>query len=450
MTLGDFVVVNAFLIQLYMPLNMLGFAYREISNALVNMEKMFGLLDVPAEIADKPGAPALEVTRRRDRVRPCRLPLREGAADPARRELPRARRATRWPSWARAAPASRPSRASCSASTTWRRAACGSTARTSATSRRRACARRSAWCRRTPCCSTTRSTTTSPTAGPTPRREEVEQAATLARIHDFIMALPQGYETTVGERGLKLSGGEKQRVAIARTILKNPHILLFDEATSALDTRTEQEIQRSLEEVSRGRTTRGDRPSAVDHRQCRRDRRARSRPGRRARPPWRAAGEERPLCRHVAAPAGGRRRSRAQGRGGAGAAVLPRRGASPCRRVARRSPIRAAPCCRSSPPVPRSACRPASACRWCRWRSSNRAHDKLTIGIVSAAWAIGMLAVRHAHPGAGGALRRGAGDRRRGGDRRADQLPPTPSPPARSPGASSPSCTAWSAACRGW
>jgi ABC-type transport system involved in Fe-S cluster assembly fused permease/ATPase subunit len=86
-------------------------------------------------------------------------------------------------------------------------------------------------------------------------REEVEEAARLARIHDFIMALPQGYDSTVGERGLKLSGGEKQRVAIARTILKNPRILLFDEATSALDTRTEQEIQRSLEEVSRGRTT---------------------------------------------------------------------------------------------------------------------------------------------------------------------------------------------------
>jgi ATP-binding cassette subfamily B protein len=86
-------------------------------------------------------------------------------------------------------------------------------------------------------------------------REEVEQAARLARIHDFIVGLPQGYESQVGERGLKLSGGEKQRVAIARTILKNPRILLFDEATSALDTRTEQEIQRSLEEVSRGRTT---------------------------------------------------------------------------------------------------------------------------------------------------------------------------------------------------
>jgi ATP-binding cassette, subfamily B, heavy metal transporter len=84
---------------------------------------------------------------------------------------------------------------------------------------------------------------------------EVEEAARLARIHDFIMASPDGYKTMVGERGLKLSGGEKQRVAIARTILKRPRILLFDEATSALDTRTEREIQASLREVSRGHTT---------------------------------------------------------------------------------------------------------------------------------------------------------------------------------------------------
>jgi len=84
---------------------------------------------------------------------------------------------------------------------------------------------------------------------------EIEEAARLARIHDFIMASPDGYQTMVGERGLKLSGGEKQRVAIARTILKRPRILLFDEATSALDTRTEREIQSSLREVSRGHTT---------------------------------------------------------------------------------------------------------------------------------------------------------------------------------------------------
>jgi ATP-binding cassette subfamily B protein len=84
---------------------------------------------------------------------------------------------------------------------------------------------------------------------------EVEAAARLARIHDFVVSLPQGYDTSVGERGLKLSGGEKQRVAIARTILKNPRILLLDEATSALDTHTEREIQASLKSIARGRTT---------------------------------------------------------------------------------------------------------------------------------------------------------------------------------------------------
>jgi ATP-binding cassette subfamily B protein len=84
---------------------------------------------------------------------------------------------------------------------------------------------------------------------------EVEAAAQLARIHDFVVSTPDGYATRVGERGLKLSGGEKQRVAIARTILKNPPILLFDEATSALDSRTEQQIQANLKELARNRTT---------------------------------------------------------------------------------------------------------------------------------------------------------------------------------------------------
>jgi ATP-binding cassette subfamily B protein len=84
---------------------------------------------------------------------------------------------------------------------------------------------------------------------------EVENAARLARVHDFVMTLPEGYQTKVGERGLKLSGGEKQRVAIARTILKGPPILVFDEATSALDTHTERAIQTNLREVARDRTT---------------------------------------------------------------------------------------------------------------------------------------------------------------------------------------------------
>lgn len=84
---------------------------------------------------------------------------------------------------------------------------------------------------------------------------EIEHAAKLAQVHDFVMQLPDGYDTLVGERGLKLSGGEKQRVAIARTVLKDPRILILDEATSALDTRTEQEIQAALRAVARNRTT---------------------------------------------------------------------------------------------------------------------------------------------------------------------------------------------------
>jgi hypothetical protein len=176
MTLGDFVAVNAFLIQLYMPLNMLGFAYREIRNALVNMERCSACSTCrPRSPTSRARRPRGE--RRRDRVRPCRLPLREGAADPARRELPRGagrhggdrglERRRQVDRLAHPVPLLRRRR----------RAACGSTARTSATSPSRACARRSAWCRRTPCCSTTRSTTTSATAGPDCTREEVEQAA---------------------------------------------------------------------------------------------------------------------------------------------------------------------------------------------------------------------------------------------------------------------------------
>jgi ATP-binding cassette subfamily B protein len=254
MTLGDFVAVNTFLIQLYMPLNMLGFAYREIRNALVSMEKMFGLLDLPAEIADKPGAPALKVAGgeivfdhvdfRYEKARPI-------LHDVSFRVAPGDTVAIVGSSGAGKSTVSRILfRFYDVASGNVRidgqdirdvtqqslRAAIGvvpqDTVLFNDTIYYNICY-----------------------GDPDCTREEVERAAKLARIHDFIMALPLGYDTAVGERGLKLSGGEKQRVAIARTILKNPHILLFDEATSALDTRTEQEIQRSLEEVSRGRTT---------------------------------------------------------------------------------------------------------------------------------------------------------------------------------------------------
>jgi ATP-binding cassette subfamily B protein len=254
MTLGDFVAVNTFLIQLYMPLNMLGFAYREIRNSLVNMEKMFGLLDVPAEIADRPGAPQLQVTGGEivfDHVDFHYEKARPILHDVSFRVAPGDTVAIVGSSGAGKSTVSRilfrfydvaagsvriDGQDIRDVTQQSLRAAIGvvpqDTVLFNDTIYYNICYGR-------PDCT----------------REEVEQAAKLARIHDFVMALPNGYDTTVGERGLKLSGGEKQRVAIARTILKNPRILLFDEATSALDTRTEQAIQRSLEEVSRGRTT---------------------------------------------------------------------------------------------------------------------------------------------------------------------------------------------------
>ena len=115
--------------------------------------------------------------------------------------------------------------------------------------------RRSAWSRRTPCCSTTPSATTSATAAGTRPTRRSRRPRGIAQIDDFIRMSPKGYETEVGERGLKLSGGEKQRVAIARTILKAPPILVLDEATSALDSHTEREIQDALDRVSQNRTT---------------------------------------------------------------------------------------------------------------------------------------------------------------------------------------------------
>ena len=136
---------------------------------------------------------------------------------------------------------------------------------------------------------------------------EVREAAASAQIDGFIRSLPKGYDAQVGERGLKLSGGEKQRVAIARTILKAPPILVLDEATSALDSFTEREIQDALERVSRGPHDAGHRASAVDRRQRRRDPRARQGRHRRARHARGAARPRRHLRRAVEPAARGRR-----------------------------------------------------------------------------------------------------------------------------------------------
>ena len=270
MTLGDLVMVNAFMIQLYIPLNFLGVLYREIKQSLTDLDKMFVLMENEREVADKPGAlHAAPIAgrpgwRRRGLDRPLRkrqLRLRAGAPDPAPRELRDPGRQDR----GRGRPVGLGQvarwRGCCTASTTSasgqprEAAASPSPARTSARSRRPACARPSASCRRTRCCSTTRWNTTSPTASraraaPKWKRPRARRASTASSS-----PRPRATQTMVGERGLKLSGGEKQRVAIARTLLKNPPIMIFDEATSALDSANERAIQAELKGVAQNKTT---------------------------------------------------------------------------------------------------------------------------------------------------------------------------------------------------
>ncbi|WP_232829340.1 ABC transporter ATP-binding protein/permease [Tropicimonas sp. IMCC34043] len=252
-TVGDFVMVNAYMLQIIAPLGFLGTVYREIRQSLVDMGEMFDLLEQPAEIVDAPDARALQprggavaledVHFAYDADRPIlhgvtlRVPaggslaivgptgsgkstigrllfrfydVQQGAVLIDGQDVREVTRES-----LQAAIGVVPQDTVLFNDTIFYNIAYGR---------------------------------------PEASRAEVEAAARAAEIHDFIVGLPRGYETQVGERGLKLSGGEKQRVGIARTILKNPPILLLDEATSALDTRTEQEIQKSLAAMGRGRT----------------------------------------------------------------------------------------------------------------------------------------------------------------------------------------------------
>ena len=254
MTIGDLVLVNAFLLQLYQPLHFLGFVYREIRHSLADMEKMFDVLGQPPEVEDKPDAKELEVASGIIKFESVNF-----GYDQKRQilfdmdfEVPAGHKvAVVGHSGAGKSTISRllfrfydvdggrilidgqDIRDVTQASL---RANIGIVPQDTVLF--------------------------NDTIGyniaygkPDANMDEVIQAARSAHIHDFVESLPDKYETVVGERGLKLSGGEKQRVAIARTILKNPPILVFDEATSALDSKTEKSIQRELETIARDHTT---------------------------------------------------------------------------------------------------------------------------------------------------------------------------------------------------
>ena len=255
MTLGDLVMINAFMIQLYIPLNFLGVIYREIKQSLTDLERMFELLEKQREVADLTSAQTLQLTQPPevffDKVffayEPDR-PILHGISltIPAGKTV-----AVVGPSGSGKSTLARllfrfydaqegsiridgqdikqltqdsvrraigivPQDTVLFNDTVYYNIAYGQTAAS---------------------------------------KEQVEEAAKSARIHDFIASTPQGYETMVGERGLKLSGGEKQRVAIARTLLKNPSILIFDEATSALDSTNERAIQAELRDAAHNKTT---------------------------------------------------------------------------------------------------------------------------------------------------------------------------------------------------
>ncbi len=254
MTVGSFVLVNSYLVQLYMPLNVLGMVYRNIKQSLTDLESMIRLLAVRAEVTDKPGALDLTVARGEivfDHVSFAYDPRRPILDDvsfrvPAGHTL--------------AIVGSSGAGKSTLARLLFRFYDVGRGAiRIDGQDIRdvtQASLRRAIGV--VPQDTVLFNDSIAYNIGygrPGAAPAEIEEAARVARIHDFVAALPDGYRTQVGERGLKLSGGEKQRVAIARVMLKEPRILVFDEATSALDTKTEREIQASLEEVAANRTT---------------------------------------------------------------------------------------------------------------------------------------------------------------------------------------------------
>ncbi|TAK90805.1 MAG: ABC transporter ATP-binding protein/permease [Burkholderiaceae bacterium] len=254
MTLGDLVLVNAFMIQLYIPLNFLGVIYREIKQSLADMERMFKLLNEHQEIQDAPGAQPLQL--RGAEVQFAHVDFsyesnRQILFDVSFTIPPGHTVAVVGPSGSGKSTLSR-------LLFRFYDVQNGSIAIDGQDIRQVTQASLRAAIGIVPQDTVLFNDTIFYNIAygrPDATADEVIAAARVAHIHDFIHTLPQGYDTVVGERGLKLSGGEKQRVAIARTVLKNPTILVFDEATSALDSKTEQAIQAELLHIARGRTT---------------------------------------------------------------------------------------------------------------------------------------------------------------------------------------------------
>jgi ATP-binding cassette subfamily B protein len=255
MTLGDLVMINAFMIQLYIPLNFLGVLYREIKQSLTDLDKMFVLMDREREVADAPGAHALALQGAPDVVFD-RVSFAYESDRPILKDIsftiPAGKTvAVVGPSGSGKSTLARLMFRFYDVQQGFIRIAGQDIRQVTQSSVRQALgivpqdtvlfndsvAYNIAYGR------------------PGASQAEIEGAARSARIHDFIASTPKGYQTSVGERGLKLSGGEKQRVAIARTLLKDPPILVFDEATSALDSANERAIQSELANVAQNKTT---------------------------------------------------------------------------------------------------------------------------------------------------------------------------------------------------